>query len=375
MMENGIHKKIKHPRQYHYLYKTTNEINGKIYIGIHSTNNLEDGYLGSGRHLRAAISKYGKENFHKEILEFFPTLDAALERERSVVTSEFCSRDDTYNIAVGGWCGGSLIAGKTEEELRIWRENISTAQKRRLAVPGATDKYKKTRNSPEFLKKFHDTHRRNEVNMSEEKRAERSAFFRKVHQTASENHSIGARKWRASISDARREELREINKIAQRKPEVNERRNATRALMGEITCVYKNMPFRSIKALWRYCVENEGYSYSYDHFKKNTPRTRFEDFEVRVDNIEVGKMSTALPGQGNVEYEGVAALHITYEGNDVKVGAGLSREQRIAWMKDPSLIVGKIITVKYFERTVNQQGKVSLRFPTLKVVHGAERDT
>lgn len=102
---------------------------------------------------------------------------------------------------------------------------------------------------------------------------------------------------------------------------------------------------------------------------------KFEDFEVQVDSIEIGKMSTALPGQGNVEYEGVAALHITYEGNDVKVGAGLSREQRIAWMKDPSLIVGKIITVKYFERTVNQQGKVSLRFPTLKVVHGAERDT
>ena len=102
---------------------------------------------------------------------------------------------------------------------------------------------------------------------------------------------------------------------------------------------------------------------------------KFEDFEVRVDSIEIGKMSTALPGQGNVEYEGVTALHITYEGNDVKVGAGLSREQRIAWLNDPSLIVGKVITVKYFERTVNQQGKVSLRFPTLKVVHGDVRDT
>lgn len=102
---------------------------------------------------------------------------------------------------------------------------------------------------------------------------------------------------------------------------------------------------------------------------------KFEDFEVKVDSIEIGKMSTALPGRGNVEYEGVAALHITYEGNDVKVGAGLSREQRIAWMNDPSLIVGKVITVKYFERTVNQQGKVSLRFPTLKVVHGDVRDT
>lgn len=102
---------------------------------------------------------------------------------------------------------------------------------------------------------------------------------------------------------------------------------------------------------------------------------KFEDFEAQVDSIEIGKMSTSLPGRGNVEYEGVAALHITYEGNDVKVGTGLSREQRIAWMNDPSLIVGKVITVKYFERTVNQQGKASLRFPTLKVVHGDVRDT
>lgn len=101
---------------------------------------------------------------------------------------------------------------------------------------------------------------------------------------------------------------------------------------------------------------------------------KFEDFEVQVDSIEIGKMSTALPGQGNVEYEGVAALHITYEGNDVKVGAGLSREQRIAWMNDPSLIVGKIITVKYFEITKNQQGVKSLRFPTLKCVHGDSRE-
>lgn len=54
----------------HFVYKTTNKVNGKFYIGRHSTNNLDDGYLGSGKHLLLALKKYGKENFKRDILEF-----------------------------------------------------------------------------------------------------------------------------------------------------------------------------------------------------------------------------------------------------------------------------------------------------------------
>lgn len=101
---------------------------------------------------------------------------------------------------------------------------------------------------------------------------------------------------------------------------------------------------------------------------------KFFDAEYTVKAIECGKMATSLPGQGTVEYEGVTNLIILHKGNEVGVGAGLSREQRIAWMNNPDLIVGKTVTIKYFETTIAQDGKESLRFPTLKHVYENGRD-
>ena len=51
------------------VYKTTNLINSKIYVGLHVTSNLEDDYLGSGSQLKSAVKKYGKENFKRETLK------------------------------------------------------------------------------------------------------------------------------------------------------------------------------------------------------------------------------------------------------------------------------------------------------------------
>jgi hypothetical protein len=87
---------------YYTIYKTTNLINNKIYIGQHITDNLDDGYLGSGTNLHKAIKKYGKENFKKEILHIFDNFDDMDNKEKELVTKEFVLREDTYNLIQGG---------------------------------------------------------------------------------------------------------------------------------------------------------------------------------------------------------------------------------------------------------------------------------
>lgn len=96
-------------RTYNYLYKIENLLNGKIYIGVHRTECLEDGYMGSGMNIKRAIKKYGVSNFKKTNIEFFPTYIEALDREREIVNIKFINDSNTYNIREGGYgsCGWS----------------------------------------------------------------------------------------------------------------------------------------------------------------------------------------------------------------------------------------------------------------------------
>lgn len=89
-------------KQYHFIYKTTNLLNGKYYYGMHSTDNLEDGYMGSGKRLRYSINKYGKENHKVEILEFLPNRKALIEKEKEVVNLNEIAKEDCMNLMVGG---------------------------------------------------------------------------------------------------------------------------------------------------------------------------------------------------------------------------------------------------------------------------------
>jgi hypothetical protein len=96
---------FKHARKHHFIYKTTCLLNNKYYIGMHSTNNLNDGYLGSGKRLRSSINKYGAENFKCEILEFLPDRTALAKREKELVNEKTLKDPNCLNLMCGGTGG------------------------------------------------------------------------------------------------------------------------------------------------------------------------------------------------------------------------------------------------------------------------------
>lgn len=87
---------------YYTIYKITNLINGKIYVGQHTTENLYDSYMGSGRNIKYAIKKYGKQHFLKEILYVFDNFEDMNKMEGIIVNEEFVKRRNTYNVCIGG---------------------------------------------------------------------------------------------------------------------------------------------------------------------------------------------------------------------------------------------------------------------------------
>jgi len=89
-------------KKYHYIYKTTHIASGRFYIGMHSTDNLEDGYMGSGKRIRNIINKYGKESCSFEILEHFSDRKSLASGEKEIVNGELLKNPLCINLTTGG---------------------------------------------------------------------------------------------------------------------------------------------------------------------------------------------------------------------------------------------------------------------------------
>ena len=87
---------------YYGIYRITNLLDGKMYIGQHITSNLDDGYMGSGLLIKKAIKKYGVQNFRKEWLMFCEDEEELNYMERVYVDQTWVDRSDTYNLVLGG---------------------------------------------------------------------------------------------------------------------------------------------------------------------------------------------------------------------------------------------------------------------------------
>lgn len=111
----------------YYFYETKNLINGKRYLGVHSTTRFgKDGYLGSGTALKSAIRKYGRKNFTHTVLKEFSSAEEMFKYEEEQVTAEIVANPQYYNEKLGGK-GGMRGYHHTED----WKKVMSIRQQGR----------------------------------------------------------------------------------------------------------------------------------------------------------------------------------------------------------------------------------------------------
>ena len=122
---------------------------------------------------------------------------------------------------------------------------------------------------------------------------------------------------------------------------------------------------------WEGVMLRKNVAYEGKRTKNLVKVKQFHDAEYEVIDFDNDDHEVVRDGKSET-IKMLAQVWIEHKGYRVKVGSGWSQEQRLQYM-DGS-IVGKIITVQYFEETTNDKGGISLRFPTVKVVHGEERE-
>lgn len=145
-------------KQFNYVYKITNLINGKIYIGKHSTDNLDDNYMGSGTRLRQAYKKYGLENFKKEVIDYYNS-EEELNRGEMFYIENFNSTDPKigYNLTYGG--EGEIPTKETKKKMSESQKGrpLSEDHKAKLRKPHKMT-YTKTE---EHLRKLRESQKAN----------------------------------------------------------------------------------------------------------------------------------------------------------------------------------------------------------------------
>ncbi len=145
-------------RKYHYIYKITRiDDSGRYYIGMHSTDDLDDNYFGSGSLLSRSIKKHGKDKQEKVILEFLPSREALKLREKELVNEELLGDKRCMNLRLGGdggWHHINNLPPSQRKNLKSLKNKISSGE---LAVGG-------TRNwTAETWQKCSDRFRQNNI--------------------------------------------------------------------------------------------------------------------------------------------------------------------------------------------------------------------
>ncbi len=137
---------------------------------------------------------------------------------------------------------------------------------------------------------------------------------------------------------------------------------------------FKEMEDEVAKLGWEGLIVRKKCEYKGKRSKDILKVKTFFDEEFEVKSVWMSTKQCIREGK-NVEIPTIGAAIIEYKGNPVGVGSGWTEAERIYYHDNPNELIGKIITVRYKQETKDENGKPSLQFPVIKVVHGKERIT
>lgn len=123
---------------------------------------------------------------------------------------------------------------------------------------------------------------------------------------------------------------------------------------------------------WEGLIARRDVGYEGDRSKNMLKLKEFFDAEYRVIEAIMEPQRVIVEGR-EIEEEVLSAVIIEHKGNRVRVGSGFNMDERRQYFKNPQLIVDSVITVQFFEETIDQLGNHSLRFPVFKGNHGKNR--
>jgi group I intron endonuclease len=195
-------------RKYHIIYKTTCLLNGRYYIGMHSTDDLDDGYMGSGLFISSSVKKHGPENHRLEILESFPTRAELREREKILVTEELLRDPLCMNLALGGSASKGNVNYKHSPEARA---KISAAQ-RGKPKPRISKALKGRKMSEEWRRKLSEAAKRRNKNPEYIKRISETLKGRKHSEERKAAIAQGTKEGLAAMSDEQRASMIDARK-------------------------------------------------------------------------------------------------------------------------------------------------------------------
>ena len=238
-----------------YIYKTTNLINNKIYIGKHMSEKVSKTYKGSGKILKQAFKKYGKENFLCEVIATANTEDE-LNNLEAYWIEQYNSRDPEigYNIVAGG-LGTSgykhteeakqkMSKAKTGRRLtEEWKRHVSEANRGKFVSEETREKLRQAnigkKRTEDTRKKLKEAHKRNPRNFTDD-------YRRKLRESRAT--AIESGRW--SISEEGMERLRESGsrpKSEEHRQHLSEARKKNKSATGA-----KNPRAKKV-----YCIETD----------------------------------------------------------------------------------------------------------------------